>query len=108
MYPYAPRSKFTFVFEHLHTFPRLRSNPLRRDATAQERIASMDVRIKTTVSFTIAGSSLEDALAEYDELTVSGLLREILDKAIACDNIQVDVVEGPNTLEEYDSQAQGA
>jgi len=68
----------------------------------------MDVRIKTTVTFTIAGSSLEDSLAEYDELTVSGLLREILDKAIACDNIQVEVVEGPNTLEEYDSQAQGA
>ena len=68
----------------------------------------MDVRIKTTVTFTIAGSSLEDSLAEYDELTVSGLIREILDKAIACDNIQVEVVEGPNTLEEYDSQAQGA
>jgi len=68
----------------------------------------MDVRIKTTVTFTIAGSSLEDSLAEYDELTVSGLLREILDKAIACDNIQVEVLEGPNTLEEYDSQAQGA
>ena len=68
----------------------------------------MDVRIKTTVTFTIAGSSLEDSLAEFDELTVSGLLREILDKAIACDNIQVEVLEGPNTLEEYDSQAQGA
>jgi hypothetical protein len=73
-----------------------------------ERIPSMDVRIKATVAFTITGSSLEDALAEYDELTVSGLIREILDKAIACDNIQVEVVEGPNTLEEYDSQAQGA
>ena len=73
-----------------------------------ERIPSMDVRIKTTVAFTITGSSLEDALAEFDELTVSGLIREILDKAIACDNIQVEVVVGPNTLEEYDSQAQGA
>ena len=31
-----------------------------------ERIPSMDVRIKTTVAFTIAGSSLEDALAEYE------------------------------------------
>ena len=70
-----------------------------------ERSPFMDVRIKTTVAFTIAGSSLEDALAEYDELTVSGLIREILDKAIACDNIQVEVVEGPNTLEDYDSQA---
>jgi hypothetical protein len=68
----------------------------------------MDVRIKATVSFSIGGQALEDALAEYDELTVSGLLREILDKAIACDAIQVEVVEGPNTLEEYDSRAQGA
>jgi hypothetical protein len=68
----------------------------------------MDVRIKATVSFSIGGSALEDSLAEYDELTVSGLLREILDKAIACDSIQVEVVEGPNTLEEYDSQSQGA
>ena len=31
---------------------------------------------------------------------------EILDKAIACDNIEVKVVDGPNTLEEYDSQQQ--
>ncbi|MEN8160717.1 MAG: hypothetical protein ABFS41_11660 [Myxococcota bacterium] len=68
----------------------------------------MEVRIKANVAFTIAGSALEDALAEYDELTVQGLLREILDKAVACDNIEVQVVEGPNTLEEYDSQAQGA
>jgi hypothetical protein len=66
----------------------------------------MDVRIKATVSFSIAGSALEDSLAEYDELTVSGLLREILDKAIACDSIQVEVTEGPNTLEEYDTQSQ--
>jgi hypothetical protein len=68
----------------------------------------MEVRIKANLAFTIAGSALEDALAEYDELTVQGLLSELLDKAIACDNIKVEVVEGPNTLEEYDSQAQGA
>lgn len=70
-----------------------------------EQTRSMDVRIKANVSFSIAGSALEDSLAEFDELTVSGLLKEILDKAIACDAIQVEVVEGPNTLEEYDSQA---
>lgn len=64
----------------------------------------MNVRIKANVSFTLSGSSLEDALAEYDELTVEGLLREVLDKAIACDDIDVQVVEGPNSLEEYDSQ----
>jgi len=67
----------------------------------------MDVRIKTTLEFVVSGSGLEDAMAEFDELTVAGLIREILDKAIACDNIRVEVLEGPNTLEEYDSQQGG-
>ena len=62
----------------------------------------MDVKIKTAVEFTVSGNGLEDALAEYDELTVVGLLREILDKSIACDEISVKVVEGPNSLEEFD------
>jgi hypothetical protein len=62
----------------------------------------MDVTIKATVNFTVSDSSLEDALAEYDELTVEGLIREILDKSIACDEIGVKVVEGPNNLEEFD------
>jgi hypothetical protein len=66
----------------------------------------MDVRIKATITFSIAGSALEDSLAEFDELTVSGMIREILDKAIACDSIQVEVTDGPNTLEEYDTQSQ--
>ncbi len=65
----------------------------------------MDVRIKANLAFTITGPALEDAMAEYDELTVEGLLREILDKAIACDAIQVQLTEGPNTLEDYDSQS---
>lgn len=70
----------------------------------------MDVKIKATVEFSVSGSSLEDALAEYDELTVAGLLREIVDKSIACDNIKAEIVEGPNNLEEYDEalQQQGA
>jgi hypothetical protein len=62
----------------------------------------MEVKIKATLSFSVSESSLEDALAEYDELTVEGLLREIIDKAIACDEISAHVEEGPNTLEEYD------
>ena len=62
----------------------------------------MDVKIKATVSFAVSENALEDALAEYDELTVAGLLREIVDKAVACDEISVQVDEGPNTLEEYD------
>lgn len=65
----------------------------------------MDVRIRASVNFTVSGSSLEDALAEYDELTVAGLIKEILDKAVACDDIEVNIAEGPNTLEEYDQQS---
>jgi hypothetical protein len=62
----------------------------------------MDVKIKISLNFSVSDSSLEDALAEYDELTVEGLVREILDKAIACDEIVAKVVDGPNTLEEFD------
>ena len=65
----------------------------------------MDVRIKSSVEFSVSGSALEDALAEYDVLSVVDLLKEILDKAVACDDISVEVTEGPNTLEDYDSQA---
>ena len=67
----------------------------------------MNVRIKATVAITVTEGALEDALAEYDEITVEGALREVLDKAIAVDNIEVKVVEGPNTLEEYDQQSGG-
>jgi hypothetical protein len=67
----------------------------------------MDVRIKAMIEFSVTGGALEDAMAEYDELTVATLIREIIDKAIACDNIEAKVIEGPNTLEEYD-QAQQA
>jgi hypothetical protein len=62
----------------------------------------MDVKIKVTVEFGVSDSALEDAMAEYDEVTVAGLIREIIDKAIACDEISTRVDEGPNTLEEYD------
>ena len=68
----------------------------------------MDVKIKATLSFTVSGSALEDGLAEYDELAVDGLLREVIDKAIAVDEIEVAVVEGPNSLEEYDTVQQPA
>ncbi len=67
----------------------------------------MEIRIKATLEFAVSESGLEDALAEYDEITVEGLLREILDKAVACDDIRLKVVEGPNTLEEYDQQKNG-
>ena len=62
----------------------------------------MDVKIKLSVEFSVSDSALEDAMAEYDELTAEGLLREIIDKAIACDEIACKVEDGPNTLEELD------
>ena len=62
----------------------------------------MDVSIKLNVTFKVSDSGLEDAMAEFDELTVSGLIREIIDKAIACDEITAEVEVGPNNLEEFD------
>ena len=62
----------------------------------------MNVKIKLSVEFSVSDNALEDAMAEFDELTVEGLLREIIDKAIACDEIISKVEDGPNTLEEYD------
>ncbi len=67
----------------------------------------MDVKIKLELEFKVSGTGLEDALAEYDELTVEGLLKEILDKSVACDDIQIRVMDGPNTLEEYDEASNG-
>ena len=62
----------------------------------------MNVKIKLSVEFSVSDNALEDAMAEFDELTIEGLLREIIDKAIACDEILSKVEDGPNTLEEYD------
>ncbi len=62
----------------------------------------MSVKIKVAVEFAVSDSALEDALAEFDEVSVEGLVREIIDKAIACDEIAAKLEEGPNTLEEYD------
>ena len=67
----------------------------------------MDVKIKLAVEFTISEGGLEDAFDEYDELTVEGLIREMLDRSVACDDIAVQVVAGPNTLEEYDEAGSG-
>ena len=67
----------------------------------------MDVKIKMSLAFSVSETSLEDALAEYDEITVEGLLKEIIDKAVACEEVMVKVVEGPNTLEELDAIKNG-
>ena len=63
----------------------------------------MPIDIKLNVSLSLEESSLEDALEEYDELTVHGLIKEIIDKAIACDEVTATVDEGPDTLEALDS-----
>ena len=60
------------------------------------------MKIKASIEFNVTEAGLEDGLSEYDEITVEGLLRELLDKSIACDEIVTKVIEGPNTLEEYD------
>jgi hypothetical protein len=69
---------------------------------ATRKTQSMSVTIKVALEITVSDTALEDAMAEYDELSVEGLVKEILDKAIACDNVIARVDEGPNTLEEYD------
>jgi hypothetical protein len=75
----------------------------RRGAGGQRKGTDrMGVKIKATIEFSVSDTGLEDALAEYDELTVEGLLREVLDKAIACDEIRTKIEDGPNTLEEFD------
>ena len=61
-----------------------------------------DIKIKLALEFSIAESDLEDGLAEYDELSVDSLIRQILDKSIAIDEISCKIVEGPNNLEEVD------
>lgn len=66
----------------------------------------MEVEVKVRVAFKINGPALEDAMAEYDELTVTGMLKEVIDKAVAVDDVEVEMVSGPNTLEEYDAQVQ--
>jgi hypothetical protein len=61
-----------------------------------------DIKIKLALEFSISESDLEDGLAEYDELSVDSLIRQILDKSIAIDEIDCKIVEGPNNLEEVD------
>lgn len=61
-----------------------------------------DIKIKLSLEFAITESDLEDAMAEYDELSVDRLIAQILDKTIAIDDVRCQVVEGPNNLEEVD------
>ena len=61
-----------------------------------------DIKIKLALEFTISESDLEDGLAEYDELSVDSLIKQILDKSLAVDEIDCKIVEGPNNLAEVD------
>ena len=65
----------------------------------------MPIDIKLNVTLSLEESALEDALSEFDELTVNELVKQVLDKAIALDGVDAIVLEGPNTLEEYDKFA---
>jgi hypothetical protein len=62
----------------------------------------MAIDITLQVRLSVEESALEDALAEFDELTVTSLVTQVLDKAIALEHIDVEVKAGPNSLEEYD------
>ena len=68
----------------------------------------MAIDIKLNVTLSLEEGSLEDALAEFDELTVSELVKQVLDKAIALEAVAAEVAEGPNTLEEYDKYQEAA
>ncbi len=62
----------------------------------------MPIDITLQVKLSLEEPSLEDALEEYDEMTVSAMVKQVLDKGIALEDLSVDVLKGPNSLEEYD------
>lgn len=68
----------------------------------------MPIDIKLNVRLSLDERELEDALAEFDEVTVSELIKQVLDKAIALDRVEAEVLEGPNSLDEYDQVSEGS
>lgn len=66
----------------------------------------MAIDIKIMIKLSLEESALEDALAEYDELKVADMVKQVLDKAIALEDVACEVVEGPNSLDEYDAAAE--
>ncbi len=89
-----------FQTENLVVFPP--AFVIFRLAASPDGGVLMPITIKLQVAMSVEESGLEDALAEYDELTVEQLVSQILDKQIALEGIEVRVVEGPNSLEDYD------
>ncbi len=62
----------------------------------------MPIDITLQVKMSLEERALEDALEEYDELTVAEMVKQVLDKGIALEDLKVDITEGPNSLEEFD------
>lgn len=65
----------------------------------------MGIDVKLQVKLSLDEGALEDALAEFDEITVTEMVKQVLDKAIALDGVECEVIEGPNTLDEFDAAA---
>jgi hypothetical protein len=63
----------------------------------------MPIDITLQVKLSIQEEDLEDALAEYDELSISSMVSQILDKSIALESVSAQVTDGPDTLEAYDA-----
>jgi hypothetical protein len=63
----------------------------------------MPIDITLEVKLSIEEQDLEDALAEYDELSVAKLISQILDKSIALEAVAARVTDGPDSLEAYDA-----
>ena len=51
----------------------------------------MPIQITLQIKLALEESALEDALEEYDELTVSEMVKQVLDKAIALEDVDVTV-----------------
>lgn len=65
----------------------------------------MAIDVTLQVRLSLDETALEDAMAEFDEMTVSDLVKTVLDKNIALDGVECEVQQGPNSLEEYDEAA---
>ena len=68
----------------------------------------MGIDVKLQVKLSLDEAALEDDLAEFDEITVTEMVKQVLDKAIALDGVECEVIEGPNTLDEFDAARPGA
>jgi len=67
----------------------------------------MPIDITLQVKLSILEEDLEDALAEYDELSISSLVAQIIDKSVALEAVSAQVIDGPDTLEAYDAVREG-